>query len=63
MAKTKEKACKKCKIIFEGEKCPICQGTETTENWKGKLVVIDPEKSEVAKKLKITQKGTYAIKC
>lgn len=57
-----EKACKKCKVIFEQDKCPLCEGNNFTENWKGKIIVFDPEKSEIAQKLKIKQQGSYAIK-
>ena len=52
MVKAKEKACKLCKIIYEGkEKCPKCDSKEFTESFKGKIIVIDPEKSEIAQKL------------
>ena len=62
MAK-KIKACKKCRFIFEeGEKCPKCGSSSVTENWKGKIEIIDTEKSEIAKQLKLTEKGVYAIK-
>lgn len=58
----KEKACKTCKLIYEGESCPNCGKKEVSENFKGKIVIVDPEKSELAKHLKITKKGLYAIK-
>ena len=59
----KIKACKKCKTIFEdGEKCPKCGSTSFTENWKGRIEIVDPEQSEIAKKLKLTEKGIYAVK-
>ena len=58
----KEKACKICNAIYEGEKCPKCEAKESTEGFKGRVVVLDPEKSEIAKKLKIKNKGNYAIK-
>ncbi|MEM4152732.1 MAG: transcription elongation factor subunit Spt4 [Candidatus Pacearchaeota archaeon] len=57
-----KKVCKKCKIFVEQDKCPICQGTNLTESWKGKIIIIKPEESEIAKKLNIKTKGTYAIK-
>lgn len=57
-----EKVCKKCKIIVEGKQCPICKGQEFTFNWKGLVVVIDPEKSEIAKQLNIEIPGRYALK-
>lgn len=57
-----KKACKQCKLIYTGEKCPNCDSKETTEDWKGRVVIINPENSEIAKKLKIKKPGIYAIK-
>jgi len=62
MAK-KEKACKICNTIFvEGEKCPKCESKESTESFKGKVVVLNPDDSEIAQKLNLKDKGTFAIK-
>lgn len=58
----KPKACKKCRFIHNDEKCPKCNSTQNTEGWKGKIEIFNSEKSEVAKKLILTEKGTYAIK-
>jgi len=59
----KARACKKCRFIFEeGEKCPRCGSPAFTENWKGKIEIIDPEKSEVSQQIKLVEKGTYTIK-
>jgi DNA-directed RNA polymerase subunit E" len=58
----KQKACKICNRIYEGEKCPNCDSKESTENFKGKIIVLNPEKSEIAQKLNIKQKGNFAIK-
>lgn len=60
----KPKACKQCKIIYEGDRCPKCGAavSEATESWKGKVIILNPEQSEIAGKLKIKEKGTYAIK-
>lgn len=49
-------------MFVEGTTCPNCEGTEFTETWKGKIVVMKPEESVMAKKLKIEKPGTYAIK-
>lgn len=57
-----KKVCKKCKIFVEEDKCPICNGTEFTETWKGRIVIFNPDESVIAKNLKITKKGNYAIK-
>jgi RNA polymerase subunit RPABC4/transcription elongation factor Spt4 len=62
MAK-KAKACKKCRTIYEeGERCPKCGASSFTENWKGKIEIIDPASSEIAKELKLAEKGVYTIK-
>jgi len=59
----KAKACKKCRFIFEdGEKCPKCGSNSFTENWKGKIEIINLEQSEIAKQLKLAGKGIYTIK-
>ncbi|MFA5953247.1 MAG: transcription elongation factor subunit Spt4 [Candidatus Pacearchaeota archaeon] len=59
----KEKACKICKTIFEsGEKCPKCGSSDYNEGYKGKIIILDPEKSEIAKNINIKEKGTFAIK-
>jgi len=61
----KEQACKKCGYVLEDpavEECPICQNKKFTTFWKGSVIVNDPENSEVAKKLNITQKGKFALR-
>ncbi len=51
-----------CNRIFEGDKCPACGSKEFTESFKGKAIILNPEKSEVAAKLNVKEKGAYAIK-
>ena len=58
----KSKACKICKTIHETEKCPKCDSKEFTETFKGRIVVNNPEKSEIAQKLNLKEKGNFAIK-
>jgi DNA-directed RNA polymerase subunit E" len=60
----KPKACKLCSTIFEegGEKCPNCGSKEITETFKGRAVILNPEKSEIAGKLNKKEKGNFAIK-
>lgn len=57
-----QKACKQCKAIFEGPKCPQCGSNEFVESFKGKMIVLKPEESEIAKQIKVTKKGTFAVK-
>ena len=59
----KQKACKICNTIYDdGEKCPKCGSRESTDSFKGRVVVMNPEKSEIAKKLNLKEKGNFAIK-
>lgn len=56
------KACKRCRMLFSEEKCPICNNTDFTETWKGKIIVLKPAESEISKKMVIEKEGVYAIK-
>jgi len=58
----KKKACKTCKIFVDGDECPICKGSQFVTNWKGRLFILDANKSEIAKKTGAKVKGEYAIK-
>ncbi len=57
------RACKKCRyIIYSNDKtCPKCTG-ELTEKFSGMVVILDPEKSEVAKVVDVNAVGSYAIR-
>ena len=57
-----ESACKTDKLIIaQGNICPICGQSNLTTKWGGHIVILNVEKSEVAKKLGIRLNGTYAI--
>ncbi len=58
----KKKACKNCKIFVKGSECLLCKSSDLTTSWKGRVIIVDPNKSEIAKKMGITVKGEYAIK-
>ena len=58
----KSKACRLCNRIYEGDKCPNCDSKESTESYKGRTVILNPEKSKIAKNLNIKVKGNLAIK-
>lgn len=58
----KERACLKCKTIFEGDKCTNCGDSAITEGFKGEAIVFNPEKSLIAHHLKISSKGRFAVK-
>lgn len=58
------KACTNCKALVqdEVEVCPVCGGREFTDDWDGFVAVISTEDSNVAKLLKISKPGMYALK-
>ena len=58
----KKKVCRNCKIFVEGGECPLCKGTNFVTNWKGRIAVIDAERSAIAQKIGTKVKGEYAIK-
>jgi len=58
----KEKACKKCRTIHTTAKCPKCGSDESTDSFKGKIIVLDTEKSEIAKSLEVKEKGEFAVR-
>ncbi len=55
------RACRTCKRIVTGNKCPVCNESDLTTSFQGIVVVFDVE-AEIAKKLAITAPGTYAIR-
>jgi len=56
------KVCRECHKVVEGESCVICGTANLSEDWAGYVVIIDPERSEIAKKMNITMAGRYALK-
>ena len=59
----KEKACRNCRKIVEDEKtCPVCGNNTFTTFWRGYIVIVNPEQSEIAKKMGISSIGKYALR-
>jgi DNA-directed RNA polymerase subunit E" len=56
------KVCRECHRVVEGEACVVCSTTNLSEDWAGYVVIIDPEHSDIAKKMNITLPGRYALK-
>ena len=57
-----EKACKNCRYISNGPVCPNCKSTNLSDDWTGLAIIIDPDKSEIAKKMRIKGPGRYAVR-
>lgn len=58
----KELACRKCRTLTTEKVCPNDGSTELSSEWSGLIIVIDPDKSQVAKTLGINKSGRYALK-
>ena len=56
------KACRTCKIITNENVCPVCKGSELSEDFLVFLIILDPSKSQLAEKMKIKEAGRYALK-
>ena len=56
------KAVKSTKELIEYDQQGKYDSDDLTENFKGKLIVLNPEQSEIAKNVKINKKGIFAIK-
>ena len=54
-------ACKNCHLLTEKDICPVCS-TPTSKRWRGVIVILDPSRSEIAKKINISKPGKYALK-
>ncbi len=46
---------------MEEDRCAICN-ISSSKNWSGFLIVVDPERSDIAKELHITLPGEYALR-
>lgn len=58
-----QKVIKATKEIIEGnEETSKYNSEDLADTYKGKIVILQPEQSEIAKNLKITKKGIFAIK-
>ena len=57
------KACRNCKAIVEPNmnQCPVCGSRDLSEVYSGFIIVINQEKSEIAKRKNIKE-GFWAIK-
>ncbi len=57
-----EQACRECHRIVTGLNCSVCGSNSLSTDWSGFVVIIDPSRSSIAKKLNVTLSGKYALK-
>jgi DNA-directed RNA polymerase subunit E" len=56
-----KKACPKCLLLTEEDKCPRCEA-KASKLWQGYLIVLDYQRSHIAEKMGINANGKYALK-
>jgi len=58
--------CRDCKRLIENDKdakgCQICKTNNLVDKFKGRVVIVDAYKSEIAKTINVVENGNYAIK-
>lgn len=57
-----KKVCRTCRLMVDGNHCPICNGNDFTTTWSGVAVIYDPKDSEIAKAMGIEVKGKFALR-
>ncbi|MBS72407.1 MAG: DNA-directed RNA polymerase subunit E'' [Thermoplasmata archaeon] len=64
LAKKDPLACGECHRILDDDQelCNAHPEAHCTSDWAGYVVILNPERSEIAEKLGITRAGNYALK-
>lgn len=57
-----EKACSDCHMISVENACPNCKATSLSDDFAGLVIIFDPERSDIAKAMKMKVKGRYALR-
>lgn len=57
-----EQVCRECHRILAGQTCPVCGSSNLSSDWSGLVIIINPQKSQIAKKLGVDMADKYALK-
>ena len=57
-----EKACRDCSYLTTETTCPNCKSTSFSDDYSGLVIILDPENSAIAKAMKATKQGKYALR-
>ena len=49
-------------MFYNEPQCPTCKNSQRASTWKGRINVLDANKSDIGIKIGIKVKGEYAIK-
>lgn len=58
----KRKACKNCHRLVEGDVCPVCKESSFSDEWRGYVIVLDPENSQIAERMNVDTPGHYTLR-
>jgi len=58
----RERACRRCRRLTTGSSCPDDGSNDLSGEWSGLIVILDPERSNVAQTLGVTSPGRYALR-
>ena len=48
-------------MFVKGDVCPLCNQANFSRSWKGVILVVDPNESEIAKLLELKAPGKYCL--
>ncbi|MCD4703559.1 MAG: DNA-directed RNA polymerase, subunit E'' [Methanosarcinaceae archaeon] len=57
-----DQVCRECHRLVKGQTCPVCGSSDMSSDWSGLVVIIDPERSVIAKKIGVELADKYALK-
>ncbi len=55
------RVCRNCKRFTEEKSCTVCKSTDLSPSWKGLVIIMDAQTSEIAKVMNIGENGSYAV--
>jgi DNA-directed RNA polymerase subunit E" len=50
------------KLEKDNTRCPNCNSTDLSADYSGVVIILKPEKSEIAERLNVTKPGQYALR-
>lgn len=57
-----EKVCNNCHRIVEGDVCPACKESDFSDEWRGYVIILDSESSQIAERMNVDTPGRYALR-
>ncbi len=57
-------ACGECNLVLDDgiDQCPRCPTAPVSSDWLGLVVILEPDRSAVARRLGVEIPGNYALK-